>query len=157
MFWIFSGCTDVNHEKKISQDNQCLRPYRTEHYLSLLELNDSVSTTESYWPRTQTMFRTLSFAIRVQGFRNCDDIIYSTYCHWRKCNALCSCYIQAPCAWVPTFQATPSTRALGLSGSKQVGVYFKTDSTWRMAFWVFQVPEGAICALTAKLTVPRLR
>jgi hypothetical protein len=36
-----------------------------------------------------------------------------------------ACYIQAPCACVPTFQAMPSTRALGLSGSKQVGVYFK--------------------------------
>ena len=36
-----------------------------------------------------------------------------------------ACYVQVPCAWVPKFQATPSTRALGVSGSKQGGVYFK--------------------------------
>ena len=68
-----------------------------------------------------------------------------------------ACYIQVPCTWVPTFQATPSTTALGLSGSKQGGVYSKTVSTWRMTFWVFQAPEGRIRALTAKITIPRLR
>jgi len=91
MSWILSGCTEVNHEKKkISQDNRCLPPYRTEHYPLLLELNDSVSPTESYRSTTKTMFHTLAFATRVQGLRNCDDILYSAYCHWRKCNALCS-------------------------------------------------------------------
>jgi hypothetical protein len=47
-----------------------------------------VNATESYRPTTRTMFRTLGFATRVQGLRNCDDIFYFTYCHWRKYNAL---------------------------------------------------------------------
>ena len=55
MFWNFSGPTEVNHEKKISQDSRCLRPYRTEHFPFLLELNDSVSATETYKPTTQTI------------------------------------------------------------------------------------------------------
>ena len=54
-----------------------------------------------------------------------------------------ACYVQAPYAWVPKFQATPPTRVLGFSGSKE----------GRMAFWVFQALEGAIRALTAKITV----
>jgi hypothetical protein len=88
MSWIFSVCTEINHEKEISQDNRCLRPYRTERCHLLLHLNDSVSATESYRPTTQPMFRTLGFATRLQGPRNCDDILYITYCHWSECDAL---------------------------------------------------------------------
>jgi len=87
--WMYRG-KSRGEKKYISQDNSCLLHYRAEHCRLLLELNDSVSPTESYWTTTQTMFRTMGFATRVQGLRNCDDILYSTYCHWSKCNALCS-------------------------------------------------------------------
>lgn len=37
-----------------------------------------------------------------------------------------ACYVQVPCACVEKFQATPSARALGLSGLEQGGVFSKS-------------------------------
>jgi len=143
---------------KFSQDNRCLRPHRTEHCPLLLELNDSASATESYRTTTQTMFRTLGFATRVQKLRNCEDILYFIYCHWRKCNALRSLLrpVFLCLGWeVPSnaIRQSPGFEWLGTGR----GTLQRQNRLWRMAFGVFPAPEGAIRALTSKITVPRLR
>lgn len=48
-----------------------------------------------------------------------------------------ACYVQFSCAWVEKFQATPSARALGLSGSEQGGVHFKDKidfGAWHLGY-----------------------
>jgi hypothetical protein len=115
-----------SRKKIISQDNRCLRPYRTEYRPLLLELNDSVSATESYRPETQSSAHWGS-----QHVSKDFEIVTTCYTYTlliatdANATPYAACYVQAPCACVPTFQATPSTTALGLSGSKQGGVYFK--------------------------------